>query len=72
MAAIASLTVAAPLMLGGCLPPAYQADPVSSYQWQRREEDIQRQQAERTRVCATMNKDSDRFKRDCARPGDLN
>ena len=66
MVAIATLA----LSTAACVPAPYEADPVSSYQWQRRQEEIQRQQAEQARVCATMNKDSDRFKRDCTRPGD--
>ncbi|CAN5115339.1 hypothetical protein BH09PSE1_BH09PSE1_28090 [soil metagenome] len=67
MVALATL---APLALAACVPSPYEADPVSSYQWQRRQEAIQRQEAERVRLCALMNKDSDRFKRDCGRPGD--
>ena len=63
LAAIALTTAA-------CVPPPYEADPVSSAQWQRRQEEIQRSEAERVRLCAMMNKDSDRFKRDCTRPGD--
>ncbi|CAN5448606.1 hypothetical protein BH10PSE1_BH10PSE1_27240 [soil metagenome] len=66
MAILATLA----LSTAACVPPPYEADPVSSYQWQRRQENIQRQQAEQARACATMNKDSDRFKRDCVRPGD--
>jgi len=66
MVAIATLA----LSTTACLPPAYEAEPTSSYQWQRRQEDIQRREAERVRLCAMMNKDSDRFKRDCTRPGD--
>ena len=56
--------------LAGCLPPAYEAEPASVYQWERRQEGIARQEAERVRVCAIMNKDSERYKRDCTRPGD--
>ena len=66
MIAIATLA----LSTAACLPAPYEADPTSSYQWQRRQEDIQRREAERVRTCALMNKDSDRFKRDCTRPGD--
>lgn len=67
MVAIATLSFAA----AGCaVRPPYEAAPTSVYQWQRRQEDIQRREAERARLCATMNKDSDRFKRDCTRPGD--
>ena len=61
------------MMVAGCAVPApYEAAPTSVYQWQRRQEQIQAREAERARLCATLNKDSDRFKRDCARPGDLN
>ena len=67
MIAIASIALSA----AACaFPQPYEADPVSSAQWQRRQEDLQRQEAERSRLCAMMNKDSDRFKRDCTRPGD--
>ena len=57
----------------GCaFPRPYEADPTSIYQWERRQEDIQRREAERVRLCGMMNKDSDRYKRDCRRPGDAN
>ena len=56
--------------LTGCLPKAYEADPASVYQWQRRQEGIERQEAERVRLCAIMNTDTDRYRRDCRRPGD--
>ena len=65
--ALLALTATA---LAGCLPPAYEAEPASVYQWERRQEGIARQEAERVRVCAIMNKDSERYKRDCTRPGD--
>jgi hypothetical protein len=51
-------------------PQPYEADPVSSSQWQRRQDQIEYREKERQRLCAMMNKDSDRFKRDCTRPGD--
>ena len=57
--------------LPGCaLPAPYEADPTSPYQWERRQEGIERQEAERVRLCAIMNKDTDRYRRDCTRPGD--
>jgi hypothetical protein len=56
--------------LSGCLPPPYEAEPASGYQWQRRQEGIERREAERVRLCAIMNKDSERYDRDCTRPGD--
>jgi len=59
------------LLASACtFPQPYEAEPASPYQWQRRQEEIQRREDERVRLCAMMNKDSDRFKRDCTRPGD--
>ncbi|NWE53014.1 hypothetical protein [Brevundimonas sp. P7753] len=52
------------LVLGGCA--SYEADPVSVYQWERKVERIQREDAERTRICATLDKESARYERDCA------
>ena len=52
--------------------PHFEAEPTSVYQWERRQEDIQRREAERVRLCGMMNKDSERYKRDCRRPGDPN
>ena len=55
MAAILSLTVAA----SACAP--YEAlQPTSAYQWQRQQDEI------RVRMCATMDKNSPRYARDCA------
>ena len=52
------------LILGGCA--SYEADPVSVYQWERKVERIQREDAERARVCGTLDKESARYERDCA------
>ncbi|WP_333612252.1 hypothetical protein [Brevundimonas bullata] len=52
------------LVLGGCA--SYEADPVSVYQWERKVERIQREDAERVRICATLDKESARYERDCA------
>ena len=41
----------------------YEPEPVSPYQWQ------QRQEAERLRRCETMDKQSERYTRECARAG---
>ena len=61
----------AALMLGACAFPApYEAEPNSPYQWERRQEGIQRREAERQRLCAIINKDTERYERDCTRPGD--
>jgi hypothetical protein len=42
---------------------------VSVYQWERRQERIQREEAERLRRCETMDKQSERYARECVRPG---
>jgi uncharacterized protein involved in tolerance to divalent cations len=47
----------------------YEPEPVSPYQWQQRQERIQRQEAERLRRCETMDKQSERYTRECARAG---
>ena len=52
------------LVLGGCA--SYEADPVSVYQWERKVERIQREDAERARVCGTLDKESARYERECA------
>ena len=66
--ALIALTTAT---LSGCAFPApYEADPTSPYQWERRQEGIERREAERVRLCAIMNKDTERYERDCTRPGD--
>ena len=52
---ILSLTAAA----SACAP--YEApQPTSIYQWQRQQDDVQR------RLCASIDKDSLRYERDCA------
>ena len=52
------------VVLGGCA--SYEAEPVSVYQWERKVERIQREDAERVRICATLDKESARYERDCA------
>ena len=64
------LIAVAATTLAGCLPPPYEADPASVYQWERRQQNIERREAERVRLCAIMNKDTERYRRDCTRPGD--
>ena len=56
--------LAAPLLASACAP--YEADPVSVYQWERKVERIQREDAERARVCGTLDKESARYERECA------
>ena len=55
--------------LAGCASQPYEPDPVSAYQWQQRQERIEREQAERLRRCETMDKTSERYARECPRAG---
>jgi hypothetical protein len=48
---------------------AYEPEPVSPYQWQQRQERIQRQEAERLRRCEAMDQQSERYARECVRTG---
>ncbi|MDO9079121.1 MAG: hypothetical protein Q7U72_16940 [Brevundimonas sp.] len=59
--------IAASLTLSACA--AYEPEPVSPYQWQQRQERIERQEAERLRRCETMDQQSERYARECARTG---
>ncbi len=65
-----AIAVTATTLAGCAFPAPYEDMPNSPYQWQRRQEGIERQEAERVRLCAIMNKDTDRYRRDCTRPGD--
>ena len=62
-ATVLSLLVVAGAV-GACAP--YEAEPVSVYQWERKVEQVQRQDAERQRLCQTLDKESARYQRDCA------
>lgn len=53
----------------GCAIPTYEPEPVSPAQWQRRQEAIERQEAERARLCR-VTRDDDPRKDDLCR-GDL-
>jgi len=69
----AGVIVGGGLMTAACaFPQPYEAEPASVYQWQRRQDEIERREAERVQLCRIMNKDSDRYARDCNRPGDPN
>ncbi|MDQ3126358.1 MAG: hypothetical protein M3Q74_12245 [Pseudomonadota bacterium] len=48
---------------------AYEPEPVSPYQWQQRQERIEREEAARLRRCETMDKQSERYARECPRTG---
>jgi len=66
--ALTILTVASTLT--ACATPApYDPMPVSTYQWQQRQDRIQREETERLNRCETMNKQSERYARECQRPG---
>ena len=51
--------------LGGCTIPTYEAEPVSPHQWERRQEAILRQQAERERLCRITKEDDPRKEELC-------
>ena len=55
--------------LTACAGQPYEPEPVSPYQWQQRQERIQRQEAERVRRCETMDQQSERYARECPRTG---
>jgi uncharacterized protein involved in tolerance to divalent cations len=61
-ACLTSLVLAA--ALGGCAP--YEADPVSVYQWERKVQEVERREADRLRLCQTLDKESARYERECA------
>ena len=52
-------------MTSACTIPTYEADPVSVYQWERRQEGIQRRQAERERLCRITKEDDPRKEELC-------
>lgn len=48
-----------------CTLPTYEAEPVSVYQWERRQEAIIRRQAERERLCRITKEDDPRKEELC-------
>ncbi|HZV85161.1 MAG TPA: hypothetical protein VFF48_09265 [Brevundimonas sp.] len=60
------LILAAALATGACAIPTYEPDPTSPAQWERRQERIQREQAERERLCR-ITKDDDPRKEELCR-----
>ncbi|MBJ7447116.1 MAG: hypothetical protein JHC81_06235 [Brevundimonas sp.] len=64
MTRILILTMA--LGLTACTIPTYEPDPVSATQWERRQEAIERQQAEKARLCQ-ITKDDDPRKEELCR-----
>ncbi|MBU2042022.1 MAG: hypothetical protein KKA37_08455 [Alphaproteobacteria bacterium] len=53
--------------VAACAP--YEPEPVSAWQWQQRQERIERQEAERLRRCEAMDQQSERYARECPRTG---
>jgi hypothetical protein len=53
------------LATAACTIPTYEADPVSPRQWQERQERIQREQAERDRLCAITRPEGPRKEQLC-------
>ena len=49
---------------GACAP--YEAEPVSVYQWERKVQEVERREAERQRLCQTLDKESARYEREGA------
>ena len=54
------------LAAGACTVPTYEPEPVSVYQWERRQQAIERQEAERARLCR-ITKDEDPRKEELCR-----
>jgi hypothetical protein len=52
-------------LTGACTIPTYEAEPVSVYQWERRQEAIMRRQAERERLCRITKEDDPRKEELC-------
>ncbi|WP_339914465.1 hypothetical protein [uncultured Brevundimonas sp.] len=53
------------LMTSACVPPAYEADPVSAQQWQERQDRIARRAAEQARLCAITKPEDPRYDQLC-------
>jgi hypothetical protein len=68
MIRFATLILAA-VTLTACAGEPYEPTPVSGYQWQQRQERIERQEAERLQRCEAMDKQSERYARECPRAG---
>ena len=49
----------------GCNVPIYEPEPVSGYQWERRQQAIERQQAERIRLCRITKEEDPRKEELC-------
>lgn len=63
MRAALALTLA--VLAGGCAVDGPEADSVDPMARMEAQERIRRQQAEQARLCAMMDADSERYRRDC-------
>ncbi len=63
---LALIALGAVASTAACTIPTYEADPVSPAQWERRQQAIERQQAERERLCR-ITKDEDPRKAELCR-----
>lgn len=59
------LILAMAFAMTACTVPTYEAEPVSPRQWQERQERIQREQAERDRLCAITRPEDPRKEQLC-------
>jgi outer membrane biogenesis lipoprotein LolB len=64
-----TLLLAATTLTACAAGQPYEPLPVSPYQWQQRQERIERAEAERLRRCEAMDKQSERYARECPRAG---
>ncbi|RZJ40152.1 MAG: hypothetical protein EON87_18635 [Brevundimonas sp.] len=64
-----TLALLAAATLSACASQPYEPLPVSPYQWQQRQERIQRAETERLQRCEAMDKQSERYARECPRAG---
>ena len=69
MRAVTLSLLLATAALSACASQPYDPLPVSGWQWQQRQERIERQEAERLRRCEAMDKQSERYARECPRAG---
>jgi len=63
---LALIALAAIASTAACTIPTYEADPVSPAQWERRQQAVERREAERARLCR-ITKDEDPRKEELCR-----
>ncbi|KQW83653.1 hypothetical protein [Brevundimonas sp. Root1279] len=62
---LALILLLAAASTSACTVPSYEAEPTSVYQWQRRQDAIERQYNERVRLCANTKEDDPRKEENC-------